>query len=463
MYCSEVKKQLKMLTKGEVNPKEEWVKKNRELLLSQIKNTISDGKEVKTARNFGSAFSILFSKSFTENFARPALIILLVFGVASSGWVTTVDAAYQALPGDWLYPAKRAVESTQLAVAAIMRDKSSETELHLEFAKRRATETQKMINSNDPSKKDKIEATMADLKNEMNNVNSNLAMNTSTNSDDQGVTAEVAQDVNQNAEQIKNVLQEVKDNLLVSTATGDKDLSQQVTEAKDLVKDTGIKAVEVLVTKNLDGDQTVSRDEVKQELDNTLQNAVSDAAASTDNINGANQMLQDVNTKVKDLSDGKEANTSTKEISDKLSIAMVQTQEATKQTADISTEMDKNVNEALQMLNSDNLAGVVDKVKQVSENTKQTEKISDNAITAVQSVLPIVSVITGNVTPVVSTSTASSSTATTTVPGQSASSTPIASTTPAISSSTPVGVTSTIVATSTLRSTTTASVSTTKK
>ena len=44
------------------------------------------------------------------NFVRPMATLLIIAMVATSGWIATVDASYNAIPGEWLYPAKRATE-----------------------------------------------------------------------------------------------------------------------------------------------------------------------------------------------------------------------------------------------------------------------------------------------------------------------------------------------------------------
>jgi len=66
----------------------------------------------------------------------PALIILLVLALILSG-IGTVAVSAQALPGDFLYPVKRAQESVQLTFSASAAEQAG---LYVEFANRRMGE-----------------------------------------------------------------------------------------------------------------------------------------------------------------------------------------------------------------------------------------------------------------------------------------------------------------------------------
>ena len=103
--------------------------------------------------------------------------------------------------------------------------------------------------------------------------------------------------MSRDAEEIKNVLQNLKTDLLTSTTTADKDLSKDITEVKDLVKDAGVKAVEVMISKHLEGDTSVSKEEVTQAVGNSLQTAVADAAVSKQNVEGINDAVEAVKPK----------------------------------------------------------------------------------------------------------------------------------------------------------------------
>src|SRR3989339_321351 len=247
-------RQLNSLKSGEINPRADWVSKNRGILLSQIRNTVDPAVERKQpSRNVWDTMSIIFSPRLVNHALRPMVILLIVSLVGTSGWIATVDAAYEALPGDMLYTAKRAVEKTQVAVVKVIGDQKTETKLHSEFANRRAKEVKRIVVGTDPKKTAMVTDTLNDLKKELKSVDTKL---------DTNVSADVVNDVRQNAEEIKVTLKEVKDNLLVEH--GNNNLTQEVADAKEAVKKTEIKAVETMVEKHLNGDTSMTKEEVKE-------------------------------------------------------------------------------------------------------------------------------------------------------------------------------------------------------
>jgi len=388
--------QLKRLQHGSVNPQTDWEARNRALLLSQIKNTLPESLSIKSTERMWAGLSIFIPKPLVYNVVRPVAMLLIVVLVATTAYSGTVKASYETLPGDWLYPAKRGVEKTQAAVLSVIGNATSQTKLHVEFAKRRAAETKQIINSTDPDKAAKVGETVADLKDEMKSINSKLDENKSANGNFQ---ATVAKDIKQNTEQIKNVLQDAKDNLALTPNVENKVLSQEISETKDLVKDVSVKAMEVLVTKHLEGDTSVSKEEVKKEISSALQTSVDDVGVSKQNVDGAKIILESMRGAVQDLkSEAQKQNnidlvSSTKAFSDKVSTAANQTVAAVLKTEAVSVELDKKVNEANDFMNKDDLAQAVDKVREANQASKDAEKISDTAIEKTQTFLPIVQVI----------------------------------------------------------------------
>lgn len=393
--------QLKRLQHGSANPRAEWEGRNRALLLAQIKNTLPERSTVKPMEKMWAGLSIFLPKPLVYNVVRPTAVLLVIVLVATTAYSGTVKASYETLPGDWLYPAKRGVEKTQAAVLSVIGDAASQTKLHVEFAKRRAAETRQIIRSADPDKVAKVGETVAGLRDEMKSINSKLEENKNANGNFQ---ATVAKDIKQKSEQIKDVLQDAKDNLALSSDVDNKVLSQEISETKDLVRDVSVKAVEVLVTKHLEGDMSVSKEEVKKEINSALQTSVDDVGVSKQNVDGAKVILESVKGAVQDFKAEaqKQKNSdlvsSAKEFSDKISTATNQTVAAVLKTEAVSAELGKKVSETRELLSKDNLAQAVDKVKEANEASKDAEKISDKAIEKTQTFLPIVQVIKEGVT-----------------------------------------------------------------
>lgn len=396
----ELIRQLKNLRGGEVNPRAAWLRGNRELLLSQIKNTVPSAPAEETVQlhDIWTILSIFLPPRLVYSVVRPVSVLLVITLIATSGWIATVDAAYEALPGDWLYPAKRAAEKTRVVVAAVMGDNKAESKLHVEFAKRRAAEAKKVLKGDDSSSRKLkiITKSVADLKNEIKNVDNKLE-EIKTNPADQAA-AGVAKDIKKDTEQIKNVLQEVKEGLSTSTSTENKILSQEVSEVKDLVKDASIKAVELMVAKHLEGDNSVSKEEVKQVINTALQTAATEVGESQQSVEGVKKVVEAVKTEVQGLArenikQSAEQAAGAQELSRKMTEVTSQTKEAVVKTEAVSAEVDKKITEARELLSSGELTRAVDKAREVTEASKEAEKITDNTLKNVQEVLPILPIV----------------------------------------------------------------------
>lgn len=390
----EMIRQLKSLKHATVKPREGWVKKNRAILLSQIKNTVPEEQSVSFDTKLFSAMSIFMPQSIVMGVVRPVAVLLIVALIAPSLYYGTVKASESALPGEGLYEAKRYTEKIQVTVVGLIGNKESETKLHVEFAKRRADETSKIITTKDPQKIAKVASTVADLKNEINALSNKLEESKS----DKNVPANVAKDIKKNTEAINIVLQDAKNTLLV--ASTDPRLAEEVKQTKDLVQEVSVKAAEVLVTKHLEGDTTVSKDEVKQVLSSSLEKTVASVTESKQNVEGFKSILDTASSEVKDLT--KEmtnpANvSSTKVISDKISTAVTQTESAVQQTTAASEQATVKAGEVQQLIGTDNLAGAISAIKELTQVSQQVEKISDNTIETTKSFLPIVQVIRDSV------------------------------------------------------------------
>lgn len=380
-------KQLKSLKSGEINPRADWVSQNRSVLLSQIRNTVDPAVEQKQpSRNVWDTMSIIFSPRLVNHALRPIVILLIVSLVGTSGWIATVDAAYEALPGDVLYSAKRAVEKTQVVVVKVMGDKKTETKLHSEFAKRRAKEVKRIVVGTDPKKTEKVTETLNDLKQELKSVDTKL---------DTNVSADVVKDVKQNAEEIKVTLKEVKDSLLIEN--GDKSLNKEVADAKEAVKNTEIKAVVTMVEKHLNGDTSMTKEEVKEVIGNTIKNVAVEAVENKQNAEDAKKVVEAVKTEVKDLTNdpviGGVVASSTKELTAKMTVMAAEAKEASVKTDAIAKEVDKTVAEAKVLLSSGDLTQAVSKMKEASANTTKAEAITDKTISNMQNVLPVMGVV----------------------------------------------------------------------
>jgi chromosome segregation ATPase len=205
--------------------------------------------------------------------------------------------------------------------------------------------------------------------------------------------AEVAKDVKQNTETIREALDSAKEKLLISSSTAPA-LNQELAEVKNMAKDTEVKAMEVLVAQHLAGDKSVTSEEVRQELQNTLTTAATEIAANKENVSDVKDIVNAAKAEVKDLAkDHTVSATSTKELSDKISNVAAQTKDATAKSEQVTIDAEKNITEGKAAMAQGDLTKALGAVKALAEQTKESEKLKDSVMASAQSVLPAVAVV----------------------------------------------------------------------
>jgi hypothetical protein len=385
----QLKAQLRMLGAGASNPSEEWLKANRELLVSQIKNTIVVSKNPPT---FFNKIERFLPYAFIYRTLRPLGVVVLIGAIGTSSWIATSRASQDALPGDFLYGAKLAVEKTQVVVASAFNDPQKEAQLHVEFANRRATEVQKVVN--DPQKKSLTKEAVASLHDELKIANQKL--NDIKNQSSPQVSAVVAKDIQKQTTEIKNTLQDVKTALQVSSDIDDKNLSKQVLVVKDLAKDMDIATVEALVATQLKGTTSISKEELNALIDKTLQDSIVELGSSRQGVGDVKLLLDSIKTelakKFAPTIKNEYTNISpstTKVLVDKISNIASETSQAVVKTNTVSEEVSVKIKELNNTEDSKKLEKMLSTIKEVSDATKKIEKISDDALEKVDTVVPL--------------------------------------------------------------------------
>ena len=142
----EIISQLKKIREhnGQVNPDRVWVSANREQLLRQIGNTVHEEKPRFNLEQVWEGMSLFLPSRLVYSVVRPVAAFILIGAIATSGWITSVSATQNCLPGETCYGVKLATEKTQELVVAVAGSDETATQMHLEFAKRRAEEVKKV-------------------------------------------------------------------------------------------------------------------------------------------------------------------------------------------------------------------------------------------------------------------------------------------------------------------------------
>lgn len=194
----------------DVNPRPEWVAATRSRVLRHIEQTTAEPTtRIFTLNHLWSALTLVVPQKTVYAYVRPFVIFAICFGLGGAGWITTVSASLNSLPGDNLYPVKLAAEHAQVAVVEAFGGRAAGAEARLVLVSRRAeeiTKTAEVTSGDLTTKQQRVQVAVNNLKNEVKEVSS--ALGDAKQSAPQAAAA-VAQAVDRKAAEIKQSLETV--------------------------------------------------------------------------------------------------------------------------------------------------------------------------------------------------------------------------------------------------------------
>jgi hypothetical protein len=128
-------RKIKLLKK--IRPDASWLMSQRSFLLSEVSQSKETNKKPSLVLPL---FNFNILKILKPSFAIALAIIILATSLATVG---VISAAQNSLPGDFLYPAKTAVERIQLTFTTGQENK---TKLSIKLASQRIDELTQLIN-----------------------------------------------------------------------------------------------------------------------------------------------------------------------------------------------------------------------------------------------------------------------------------------------------------------------------
>ncbi|MBF8280831.1 MAG: hypothetical protein HW383_604 [Candidatus Magasanikbacteria bacterium] len=381
-----------------INPAANFVARNREILMMQVKNTLAarvkDSVEQPTLaqklrlawKKIGMVKAGELVRAFLpqQSFRlalRPIMIIALVFVVATGGWITTVSASLNSLPGDVLYSVKIATEKTQLALTSMTGGAAAETALRVSFVARRVDEVSKIVETasvsgkNSKEKQAQVTNTARRIKEDLKQVNASIE---EMKKSDPTKVMEVAKMVDRKTSEFHTAIKKSDGQL-------DSQIKSDLTQIKDAVTDSGVKAVQTIVEKHLEGDKSLTQNEVKDKVDDKIKMLAADVADSVQDV------VQIVNVT---------SATSTVTATGKVVNLILPTQTAT-------DAVKTSLEQARVALQKNDFSGAMDKVKEGATATQEVEKIVDQAVKAVVATSTLLKSIDTLVPLIVSSSTTS--------------------------------------------------------
>lgn len=306
MYMSErIGSQLKQ-TRDQLTPDRSWVSTNRESLMRSVH---ADMAKTASANSQHSAFQGLLHQIMPAQFAtmaRSAMALLLAITVTTGGWIATVAASAESLPGEKLHTVKLATEGVELAVSKVLGSDEDEVATKLKHAANRAKEYQK---SPKPEQKQQaiqaLKKTIESSKETLEDVEPKKAVAVAKVMGEK--TEEILTELS-NAKKEQKEKEKIEETPTASETEQDdtdtaeeeksKQLDAEVAEVEELIEQASVKAIAVLLEESTKEESEVSPEEVKVVVEKKV-------ARLTSELTEINEELKDT---VEQASAGKEQN-----------------------------------------------------------------------------------------------------------------------------------------------------------
>lgn len=254
-------------------PHDVWVKRNRDILLMQVRNTTDAAAKPGLAEYARHLFSIFFPAEGFAMAARALGVFALVIGTVLGGGLVSAQMYGDAVPGEVMYRMKLAVESAQLFLAP---NDEYKTRLHAEFADHRIDEVAALAEGTDanhdhvPGVLTSFDAEIVALANGLESIKAN---------DPDGVVVV--------AKTLERKMAVYQNRLRKAATTVSPQLQARIAVSRDLADGVTIKAIAIIVEKHLAGSADAPRAVVVSKVEERLKQAEAKVAAEPETQDAA--------------------------------------------------------------------------------------------------------------------------------------------------------------------------------
>lgn len=240
-------------------PHEDWVTRNRSIMMMQIENTSVRKDRVSLVDGVQNFASIFLPAEQLWATARAVAVFVLMIGTVFGGGLAAVIASQNAAPGDFSYAAKLAMEKAQVMLAP---NDAYRVRLHANFADRRLDEAAKLAEGPEDGRRMAIDV-LEGFNDELDQLREGL--DGLKEVDPEGV-AIAAKLLDRKMVAYQQVLRGVVRSLPV-------DVRPQALAVIDRVDGLSLQAVAVLVEQHLAGDVNASKQTVANRIEDRIQQA----------------------------------------------------------------------------------------------------------------------------------------------------------------------------------------------
>ena len=358
MTPQELKTQLHALAdvRGNINPRADFVHQTREHLIDTLQHTVSDAPAKRfRVEHVWEALSVIVPSGAVYSVVRPAVMMVLVFGLATGTWITGAFASLDSKSGELLYPVKIGIEKTTETVVGITQGEAAKTKVKAENLSRRVEEAKALVaeaaeNGSDVT--ERVDKTLDRFKKDIAEVSQSLA---DLQSADIVAAIDVAKVVDETSEKIVEILDDTQETIVSHNTMIPEEVTVIVAEAASVTAETEMKTVDVyLETLATSGEEVISKEEVKQVIDKKIERIERAVVAAQEDAKSASEFAQ-----------------STPET---LHVEQVRIIEPTKEIEVKSGEVQEAIEEAKELLNTED-SDFTEVVKRVQELTPLTQEV----------------------------------------------------------------------------------------
>jgi len=343
-----------------IEPRQEWVASQRELLMSQISNQMSVKKQSFFVNIWFLTKSIM-PTNIVRFIAQPIGVITLIGVFIFSSGAFGVNAAKNSLPGDFLYSIKQTSEKVQMGLTTNDKDKAT---LHVKFAEERVREIDNIIKNkeNQNIQKEKIMIAVDSLKDDLKKAQEKIdQVNIASVKPNEVV--EIARDIDQRVEILSDRIGQQK------IDSADVEIVSKLSEAERLTEETSVKAVEVIIEKHAKGEVEMSSAELMKTVEKKLNKAEEKANQAKDEVTSAAEGLKNIENEVQIVIPNQVTSSSPEATAPKTQIQNIQ---------DKSAESIQILQQAKNLLDQGDLTQAIEKIKQSTEITTSVKVSVDD-------------------------------------------------------------------------------------
>lgn len=228
-----------------------------------------------------------FSWQMSRVWLRPMSVGFSVFALIFGGWIATVNASFDSVPGDVLYPVKLVTERVQVTLATSGEQRAK---LHAEFAGRRLDELNAITSSDVEGKDTRYQAAVDGFKQEIASVNAELA------SIDPEQSAELAILVDQKTDEYEAAFVQSKSDVPENSRGN-------VAEALTAVEDTNAQALSAIVQSHETNRQSQTEESLQKNFQEKLKEFETRVALSLGRIAVIENLIGDGDQRTRDARD----------------------------------------------------------------------------------------------------------------------------------------------------------------